>query len=767
MRRLIAGAAGLAVAALPALVGISPASAAGPPDLPDEAPEVRGDVVSSPLADKRQAERARAVEMVLKGQATPQGKNKVVKIAPGQYVELARQDEDSIFTVLGEFGDLESPFGILQGGAPGPQHNQIPEPDRSVDNATIWTEDFSQPYYEDLLFSEAKGAVSMRNYYLEQSSGAYSVNGEVTDWVQVPYRAAHYGRDYCGSIVCAQTWRFVEDSVNAWWNEAVASMGEAGAKDYLAQFDVWDRYDYDGDGNFDEPDGYIDHFQSVHAGEGQETGGGSYGTDAIWSHRWYVQTTPIGGGGPLVGGELVPFGGTPLGDSGLWIGDYTIEPENGGVGVFAHEFGHDLDLPDLYDTSGNTGGAENSTAFWTLMSSGSYGNSGKPEDGIGTEPTHMGAWEKFQLGWLDYEVAFAGEKSTHNLGPAEHRTKKSQGAFVVLPDREVTVDIGSPFAGDAFYYSGNGNNLDNTMTKQVTVGAGNLSAKVNYDIETDWDYAYLTVNGTSVETNLSTTTDPNGQNFGYGITDSSGGAWLDLTADLSSYAGQTVDIGFRYWTDGAAVEPGFSVDEIVLDGSTIGTAETDEGWTFDGFRTTTGQEQQAFFNAYVLENRQYIGFDTSLKTGPYNFGFLNTTPNWVEHFPYQDGLLISYWNSQYTDNNVGDHPGEGLVLPVDAHPEIEYWADGTMMRPRIQSYDSTFGLEATDGITLHNAGVATEIPSQPAQRVFDDTTSWWTGGSAPGRYQPGWSGVDVPKTGTTIKVVSQDSHGVLRVAINR
>ncbi|MER6693333.1 immune inhibitor A domain-containing protein, partial [Streptomyces minutiscleroticus] len=30
---------------------------------------------------------------------------------------------------------------------------------------------------------------------------------------------------------------------------------------------------------------------------------------------------------------------------GIWVGDYTIQPENGGLGVFAHEYGHDLGLP--------------------------------------------------------------------------------------------------------------------------------------------------------------------------------------------------------------------------------------------------------------------------------------------------------------------------------------------------------------------------------------------------------------------------------------
>ena len=60
----------------------------------------------------------------------------------------------------------------------------------------------------------------------------------------------------------------------------------------LKTFDQWDRYDYDGDGNFNEPDGYIDHFQIVHAGGDQADGDPQQGEDAIWSHRWYAETSP-------------------------------------------------------------------------------------------------------------------------------------------------------------------------------------------------------------------------------------------------------------------------------------------------------------------------------------------------------------------------------------------------------------------------------------------------------------------------------------------
>ena len=69
---------------------------------------------------------------------------------------------------------------------------------------------------------------------------------------------------------------------------------------------------------------------------------------------------------------------------------------------------------------------------------------------------------------------------------------------MLLPDKQVDFPVGDPYSGDYFYFSGSGNDLDNSMTRSVTLPAGapSLTAKVKYDIELDWDYAYLTVNGT-------------------------------------------------------------------------------------------------------------------------------------------------------------------------------------------------------------------------------------------------------------------------------
>jgi immune inhibitor A len=716
------------------------------------------DNAAHPLGTAQQEAKAVAIDATLHSKPDGDRNDHTHRNSKNHYVELDRLGEDKIWTIIGQFGTQIHPS---YGGDAGPLRNQIPQPDRTVDNSTIWAPDFSKAYYQNMLFSGAPGAISMRNYYIAQSSNRYAVNGEVTDWVQVPYNEARYGADYCGDIVCATTWLYVRDSAQAWYDSQIAAGKSAADIDaYLSQFDVWDRYDADGDGNFNEPDGYIDHFQAVHAGEGEETGGGAQGTDAIWSHRWYAFYNLIGSTGPDPSHLL---GGVQIGGSKYWIGDYTVEPENGGVGVFAHEYGHDLGLPDLYDTSGNVGGAENSTGFWTLYSSGSYGSSGKPKDGIGTAPTDMSAYEKLFLGWSNYKTVNYNQKADVRLGPAEYNTKEAQQLVVLLPNKQISTFIANPYAGANFYHSGAGNDLDNRMTRSITLPTGvvSLSAKILYDTETDWDYAYLTVNDTPVHTNLSSPANPNGQNFGEGITGSSNDAWVDLTADLSAYAGQTVNLGFRYWTDGAVAGSGVALDNIDITGQPLDDAETDPGWTYAGFIRTTGTVTQSFANYYIAEYRQYVSYDTALRTGPYNFGFLDTKPNWVEHFPYQNGLLVWYLDYSFPDNNVGSHCADGrcggFFLPVDAHPDLLLRPDnGQVWRPRIQSYDSTFGTEKTDRICLHvNTTYVKCYGNLNANPLFDDTQSYWVAPN-PAISNFGWASVPLPGFGVKIRVTSMD-----------
>jgi immune inhibitor A len=672
-----------------------------------------------PLTTKQLEMKKGALEAKAKGKAY----GKVAEVARGQYVQLVREGEGVLWTVLGEFADLE--------------HNTLPEPDRAVNNTSIWVPDFSRDYYMDILFNDAKGANSMRNYYIEQSSNRYTVRGDVTEWIMVPGNAEDYDDD-----PDTQVWDFLEDSINGWYaNQIAAGKTPAQINAYLAQFDVWDRYDYDGDGDFDEPDGYIDTFQSVHAGLGEEEGGEPW---CIWSHSWYARYQDIGATGPAFN----MLGGIQIGDSDYWVGKYTIQPEDGGVGVFTHEYGHDMGLPDLYDYYG-----ENGTGFWTLMSSGSWIDKGM--DTIGNAPSHMGAWEKFQLGWLNYQVARAGQKSVHKLGPMEFNTKQAQGVFVVLPQKQVTEHIADPYAGSYFYFSGSANDLRNQMAKAFTLGAGaSLNAKVFYGIEEGYDFASVIISTdggatwTTVPTNLSNSSvEPNSiEGFSNG--------WVDLTVDLSAYTG-AVQLGFRYTSDGGVNYDGFMIDDIQISGYPLDGAETDTGWTFTGFRRTTGTEDKLYNQYYVLEYRTYKGYDLGLKVGPYYFGYLDNPAlgDWVDHFAYQDGLLINYWDTSQADNNTGLHPGHGLLLPIDAHSKTLYRVDGPKWRNRIQSYDSTFTLDKTDGIPgIHHNSVLSPVPSLPAVKVFDDTKSYYDPANPLGS-------VITPNTGTKVTIQSISALG--------
>ncbi|MDX3571335.1 immune inhibitor A domain-containing protein [Streptomyces sp. ID05-47C] len=709
-----------------------------------------------PLSKTQEAQREEALEQVISGEATVKDRDgsKVVQLdsrrGESKYVELGREKTDKIFTILVEFGDqVDSRYG----GTPGPLHNQIAAPDRAKDNSTAWQADYNQAHFQDLYFGTGAGTESLKKYYEKQSSGRYSVDGEVTDWVKVPYNEARYGSNDAST----GAWYAVQDGVNAWVAEREAA-GDTPAeiKAELAEFDQWDRYDFDGDGDFNESDGYIDHFQIVHAGEDESAGGGAQGADAIWAHRWYAFGTDAGSTGP----DTNKLGGAQIGDSGIWVGDYTIQPENGGLGVFAHEYGHDLGLPDEYDTAGG----ENSTGFWTLMSSGSWLGTGK--DSIGDLPGDMNAWDKLQLGWLDYEVAKAGVKSKHKLGLAEYNTADPQALIVALPEKTVTTDVVVPAQGATQWWSGSGDDLRNTLTRSVDL-TGKSTAALSldgwWDIEADYDYLYTEVstdgsNWTPIDGKLADGSAVPRDGSGKPALTGTVEAYQKLTYSLDAYAGQKIDVRFRYATDGGVAQKGFAADQITVtaDGAALfsdNAESADAAWTANGFTRIGAAITDDYAQYYIAENRQYVSYDKVLKVGPYNYGFSTTRPDWVEHYPYQNGLLIWKWDTSQADDNTSQHPGEGLILPIDAHPTPLKWSDGSLMRNRIQAFDSTFSWYPTDAITLHKADVATKIKARPGVPVFDDSLSSYYDASNP------LAGVKITDTNTSIKIVNEPLSG--------
>jgi hypothetical protein len=157
----------------------------------------------------------------------------------------------------------------------------------------------------------------------------------------------------------------------------------------------------------------------------------------------------------------------------------------------------------------------------------------------------------------------------------------------------------------------------------------------------------------------------------------------------------------------------------------------------------------------LAEFRQYRDiFDSSLQTGPYNFGFLNNPQlgNYAERYPYQDGLLVSYWDTSQGDNDTSLHPGEGLILPIDSHPEPLLRPDNNLpWSARRQSYDSPFGLDTTDVITLHANSIPGVYGGLPAVSTFDDSLQYWRAATPS-------AGVRNPHTGTVIEIRSMSAH---------
>ncbi|MEO9325247.1 immune inhibitor A domain-containing protein [Nocardioides sp. C4-1] len=781
---------------------------------PDEASSEAGThVMPNPLSDKQTALREQAVADVISGAATPQQVNGTTVVKTGreqsaasangqrgtrgaaakqdQYVQLENEGTDRVFVLLVEFGNQRHPDFPDADVDPakegpvkfdGPAFNEIPKPGPD-DNSTGWQKKYTKKYYRDLYFGEGKGVESLKTYYEKQSSGRYSVDGDVTAFVKVPYNEARYGRPFNGTFegasctvtsnVCSNTWALLEDGMKQWVaDQKTAGKTDAQIKKLLATYDQQDRYDFDGDGNFNEPDGYIDRFQIIHAGGDEADGDPIYGEDAIWSHRWYARYGDQGRTGPADN----KLGGIQIPGTGIWMGDYTIQPENGGLSVVAHEYGHDLGLPDHYDTAAS---GDNPVSWWTIMAQSRVSAAG--DQGLGTRAADLGAWDKLQLGWLDYETVVAGQNRTLELGPHEYNSAKAQAVTVVLPDKQVSTSLPAPSAGSKQWWSGAGDGYTATMSRTVAVPAagGTLTAKVAYNIEEDYDYAFVEVQdpaGSGTWTSVPTTSvDPDTGSAAENGIDGLSATYKPLSVDLAPYAGKSIGLRVRYSTDGAVrgQDPslgwsGILVDEIkIVSGSTVvlddGAETSPNGWTLSGFTSVGASFSTAFDQFYLASNRSYVSWDKYLQTGPYNFGD-PARPDYAEHFPYQDGLLVTYWDTSYSDNNTSQHPGSGLILPIDANPRVNYNLEGQAWRGRIQNYDAPFGLQKSDSFNLSVNGKPSYIRGADAVPLFDD--------SNPNRYyQPfvdgGLPRVGVKTAGAGVKIRVLEQNGTtMKIRVN-
>ncbi len=266
MKRVTSGLVGLGLAASLGLAYASPSTAtSAPPVSGSDRVDKSQDELPNPLEEKRRTLRESAVSGVLNGDLKAVEKNgsTVVKVGKGsspaeaarkankktrkgfkakssskqrdQYVELSQERADKVFVILVEFGNQRHPDFPDVDTDPstpgpttfeGPLHNKIPEPDRSKDNTTVWQADYNRSHYQDLYFDKSKGAESLSNYYSTQSSGRYSVDGTVSDWVKVPYNEARYGRED------ATTWNLIQDGLASWVDQQhAAGKSECGDQD--------------------------------------------------------------------------------------------------------------------------------------------------------------------------------------------------------------------------------------------------------------------------------------------------------------------------------------------------------------------------------------------------------------------------------------------------------------------------------------------------------------------------------------------------------
>ena len=286
------------------------------------------------------------------------------------------------------------------------------------------TTTYTSSDFNNLLFGT--GNYSMKDYYSEVSYGKFTVSagpGGVIEW----YTAAR-DHDYYGENDTQGLDMFPGTLVR----EAVI----------VADNNGFNFAPYDNDG-----DCYVDMVMIVHQGSGEESVSGLPAD--IWSHTWNLNDAYYywsSNGGEYTTDDACPQGGY------IKVNVYTVQPEKLGsnimtVGVFAHEFGHVLGLPDLYDTDSSSEGI----GRWSLMAGGGWNYTTV----YGDRPAHPDAWSKYYLGWVTpaevsgtlinkYITQAVTAADVYRLGNGT----PASGEYFLIENRQKTgFDAGLPGAG--------------------------------------------------------------------------------------------------------------------------------------------------------------------------------------------------------------------------------------------------------------------------------------------------------------------------------
>lgn len=232
-----------------------------------------------------------------------------------------------------------------------------------------------------ILFDGPNPLGTLTEYYAQASGGRLRVEGVVTPWVRASVTVAEARGNDFGLGSDAMVGQMLVDGLR-----------EA---DALLDFTQFDNDGPDGVPDSGDDDGFVDAF-AMEFQEEQLTCQGLGPT--IWGHRWVVS----GWNGEPYLSDDIGMNGEPI-----KADDYFTQPAVRCDGrpqtmvVIAHEFGHILGLPDLYDrTEGRFASQRNwVVGCWSIMAAGQWGCGPALAEGRWDRPTFFAPWEKRQLGW--------------------------------------------------------------------------------------------------------------------------------------------------------------------------------------------------------------------------------------------------------------------------------------------------------------------------------------------------------------------------------